>query len=228
VRESWDVPVKSKTGKLRQFKQWQVPKGIRDQYALADGDEYEVIVRMSKSEGSPQDLIIDEHFKLTSDREFVLPAQAHEIIQVRAEANPTSIVYFEIVLLSSLERMQDNFDRAVEQSRKLSFEERQHRLASSDKMPKRTRTWMMAFRRNPYVAAEVLERAKGVCESCGVYAPFRKASNGDPYLEVHHVKRLIDGGEDTIQNAIAVCPNCHRRQHHGVPDEVVEQNASSD
>ncbi|WP_147195697.1 HNH endonuclease [Rummeliibacillus stabekisii] len=36
-----------------------------------------------------------------------------------------------------------------------------------------------------------------------------------PNLEVHHIKRLADGEEDTVENAIAVCPNCHRELHFG-------------
>jgi 5-methylcytosine-specific restriction protein A len=37
-------------------------------------------------------------------------------------------------------------------------------------------------------------------------------------LEVHHKIRLADGGFDTVENAIAVCPNCHRQCHHGRSD----------
>ncbi|MGH8437576.1 MAG: HNH endonuclease [Pseudomonas sp.] len=33
--------------------------------------------------------------------------------------------------------------------------------------------------------------------------------------EVHHKVRLADGGLDTVENAIAVCPNCHRQAHFG-------------
>lgn len=72
-----------------------------------------------------------------------------------------------------------------------------------------------AFKRDPYVIAEVLIRAKGICERCGKEAPFKRASDGSPYLEVHHKKLLADGGEDTVDNAIAVCPNCHRELHFG-------------
>lgn len=72
-----------------------------------------------------------------------------------------------------------------------------------------------AFKRNADVIAEVLIRAKGICERCGKEAPFKRASDGTPYLEVHHKIRLADGGEDTVQNAIAVCPNCHRELHYG-------------
>lgn len=72
-----------------------------------------------------------------------------------------------------------------------------------------------AFKRSADVIAEVLIRARGICEKCGKEAPFKRASDGTPYLEVHHKIRLADGGEDTIANAIAVCPNCHRELHYG-------------
>ncbi|WP_226536417.1 HNH endonuclease [Fictibacillus halophilus] len=72
-----------------------------------------------------------------------------------------------------------------------------------------------AFKRNADVIAEVLIRANGICEKCNKKAPFNRAKDGTPYLEVHHLKRLIDGGEDGIKNTIAVCPNCHRELHYG-------------
>lgn len=67
--------------------------------------------------------------------------------------------------------------------------------------------------RDPNVKAWVLINAKGVCENCGSKAPFETVS-GIPYLEVHHVKKLADLGRDTIDNAVAVCPNCHRSFHY--------------
>ncbi|MBC8673865.1 HNH endonuclease [Aeromonas hydrophila] len=46
-------------------------------------------------------------------------------------------------------------------------------------------------------------------------APFNRVSDGTPYLEVHHIQPLANGGEDTIQNTMALCPNCHRKRHFG-------------
>nr|WP_275041241.1 HNH endonuclease signature motif containing protein [Halomonas meridiana] len=46
-------------------------------------------------------------------------------------------------------------------------------------------------------------------------APFNRKSDGSPYLEVHHRKPLAEGGDDTVANAIALCPNCHRAAHYG-------------
>ncbi|EKO3402020.1 HNH endonuclease [Vibrio fluvialis] len=39
-------------------------------------------------------------------------------------------------------------------------------------------------------------------------------ASGKPYLEVHHLIRLIDDGPDTPVNCVAVCPNCHRELHY--------------
>jgi hypothetical protein len=70
------------------------------------------------------------------------------------------------------------------------------------------------YRRSIAIAAWVTRQSGGKCESCGNDAPFCDPS-GSPFLETHHLKRLADGGPDTLDNTIAVCPNCHRELHHG-------------
>lgn len=92
---------------------------------------------------------------------------------------------------------------------------RRVRLANASTVPSQSVREVVVYERNPDVVAEVLSRARGVCEACKKPAPFLKKSNGKPFLEVHHVKQLANGGEDTVENAIAVCPNCHRQAHYG-------------
>ena len=58
------------------------------------------------------------------------------------------------------------------------------------------------------------KRAGGICEGCGEIAPFETKSG--PYLEVHHLTRLADGGADLPQNVIALCPTCHRKAHYSL------------
>ncbi|MGV2101594.1 HNH endonuclease [Rhizobium sp. 21-4511-3d] len=70
------------------------------------------------------------------------------------------------------------------------------------------------FVRDPNVIAWVLFKAEGRCEACDTPAPFLR-EDGEPYLEVHHVRPLGEGGPDSVDNTIAVCPSCHRRFHHG-------------
>jgi hypothetical protein len=73
--------------------------------------------------------------------------------------------------------------------------------------------------RDPNVIAWVLLVANGVCEACDQPAPFLN-SEGDPFLEVHHVRPLGEGGPDVTENAVAICPNCHRRLHFGEDREA--------
>jgi predicted HNH restriction endonuclease len=94
-------------------------------------------------------------------------------------------------------------------------EGRQQRLAVAQAMPEKRNVQVVEFIRNADVVAEVLARAAGHCQQCGTPAPFLRRSDGTPYLEVHHVVPLADGGEDTVKNAIALCPNCHRERHYG-------------
>ena len=107
------------------------------------------------------------------------------------------------------------FEKQVELSIRDSRDTRQTRLAAAPQTPVRIARTVYVFERNPDVVAEVLLRAKGVCERCAEKAPFLRRKDGSPYLEVHHNTPLAQGGEDTVENAVALCPNCHRCQHHG-------------
>lgn len=81
---------------------------------------------------------------------------------------------------------------------------------------------LQVYYRAPAVCAWVLDRSNGACEACGAAAPFSKDS-GEPYLEVHHVVHLAQGGSDTPDNTIATCPNCHRRLHHSTDRDAYRE-----
>lgn len=94
--------------------------------------------------------------------------------------------------------------------------------------PKKTET--VVYHRDPYLKQMVKRIADGKCQYCGNDAPFVD-KQGEPYLEAHHVVRLADGGKDSIDNMVAICPNCHRRVHvleekrvTSVLEEIAESN----
>jgi 5-methylcytosine-specific restriction protein A len=87
--------------------------------------------------------------------------------------------------------------------------------------PKSRRMAVTQFQRDAGVKAWVLQQAAGICESCEKPAPF-KGADGVPYLELHYVWQLADGGADTVSNAVALCPNCHREIHHGANAKALE------
>jgi hypothetical protein len=75
------------------------------------------------------------------------------------------------------------------------------------------------FARSVAIIAATLNRAKGVCDLCHMIGPF-PCADGRPFLEVHHVVPLSEGGSDTLKNVAAVCPNCHRACHFA-PNKVI-------
>jgi len=85
----------------------------------------------------------------------------------------------------------------------------------ADKIPRKPKTILVEtaiFIRDEAVTEYAKRRANGHCDLCGKKAPFIDAQN-KPYLECHHIMWLAKGGSDTIDNACALCPNCHRKMH---------------
>ena len=73
------------------------------------------------------------------------------------------------------------------------------------------------------MVAFVENRAQGICELCGDKAPFTR-NDGTPFLEVHHIIPLSESGNDTPQNAVAICPNCHRECHYGENSKLLRKS----
>lgn len=71
----------------------------------------------------------------------------------------------------------------------------------------------IAYSRSVYIREFARRVSNGVCQLCDKDAPFHD-THGQPFLEVHHIHYLSSGGSDTMDNVIALCPNCHRKIHH--------------
>lgn len=115
-------------------------------------------------------------------------------------------------------QIEEIHEKEYKNSKLLDNNERNERIKSAKKYPEKIQIVSIGFRRNADVVVEVLNRAKGICELCQKPAPFIRKSDGTPYLEVHHKEPLSEDGYDTVENAIAVCPNCHKKLHFGVED----------
>ncbi|MCA0044667.1 HNH endonuclease [Celeribacter litoreus] len=92
--------------------------------------------------------------------------------------------------------------------------------------PRQAQAWGKApanYRaRSKAVRDYVLARANGICELTGRPAPFLTKS-GQPYLEVHHTRRLSDDGPDDPRYVAAICPTAHREIHFGANGEELNQ-----
>jgi 5-methylcytosine-specific restriction enzyme A len=104
----------------------------------------------------------------------------------------------------------EKLEKDVEIIRKLNNKEKPNGIKNPDKKKQE----VIVFARDPKVKAFVLQRANGFCELCKRQGPFQTKS-GNLFLEVHHLLSMALGGEDTIYNTVAICPNCHRELHYG-------------
>ena len=90
------------------------------------------------------------------------------------------------------------------------------RAKSAKGKPSRRTVQRNDFVRNPYVVAAAIIRSNGKCEMPNCTRDLFSKDDGSPYLEVHHVHPLAEGGDDTLVNAAALCPHCHRFLHFGL------------
>jgi 5-methylcytosine-specific restriction enzyme A len=97
-------------------------------------------------------------------------------------------------------------------ARKLSNQELEERIKYQKNIPEIRETSARTPVRDTNVAEYVRRRAAGICQLCCSSAPFCD-KGGAPFLEVHHVTWLSKGGSDIVENAVALCPNCHRKMH---------------
>ncbi|WP_083854439.1 HNH endonuclease [Teichococcus cervicalis] len=109
-----------------------------------------------------------------------------------------------------------DFQSKIQNSMSESSSIRLERIRSKEKQPVRRKiVQTTVFERDPDIVAEALFQARGHCQSCKQPAPFRRFADGRPYLEVHHIVPLSEGGPDSLDNVTALCPNCHRDMHFG-------------
>ncbi len=97
--------------------------------------------------------------------------------------------------------------------KRLTNEELLEKIRSNaDKPTSRRSINRTEYERNPAIIELAKRRSKGSCELCEKKAPFEN-NDKKPYLEVHHIDWLSEGGADILSNVVALCPNCHRKMH---------------
>lgn len=97
--------------------------------------------------------------------------------------------------------------------KKMKLKSLKEELRKFDEQHAKTRlTEIEIIQRSALVVKIVKEHAAGVCQLCNKPAPFY-SKNGEPYLECHHVIWIKRNGPDEVNNAVALCPNCHKKMH---------------
>ena len=163
----WTKDCKKSSGQIRKhFNLWQIPVSVVGHYGLADGDH--CIVRV-KAPG----VRFSREVKLVSGCEFRLTAAEAIRLRKAIMKSKRAVVEFDLLVARSLASLTNELERGTSRATKMSAKSRRAKIKKSPRKPRTVEVVTTAFVRNPLVVAEVLERARGVCEECGDPAPFR-------------------------------------------------------
>lgn len=138
--------------------------------------------------------------------------------QLDEDNNERKVWMFPLIILDSEEMIDSDvynvyYQDKIKKIRKLSKDNLEQIVREKNNVKTSYRTIKTTtYIRDPYIAEYAKLRADGFCQLCGEKAPFY-TKNNKPYLEAHHLKWLSKGGTDTIDNVVALCPNCHRKMH---------------
>ena len=166
-------------------------------------------LRDSMYNGTPVGLFIE-----SEDNTYEYIGEVKVVSEPTFEFEPSTgykrLVY-PLALSGTFESSVENIDDRVKKIKGCS-NEKLIKQVSKPYVTKVVQTTTYQYNRSEYVRLYALRRAGCNCELCSNTAPFTRP-DGTPYLEVHHIKPLSQGGPDTIDNVCALCPNCHRKMH---------------
>lgn len=85
----------------------------------------------------------------------------------------------------------------------------------------------LQYPRNLAESLEAKIRSNWTCEINSLHTTFINAVNENPYVEAHHLlpmaaQRDFEYTVDFADNIVSLCPNCHRKIHHG-QKEIVQK-----
>lgn len=163
-----------------------------------------------------------------------LNGQPFKEIQLDKEKNERKVWVFPLKLIDQvnpLPILEKIFvkSKAVRENnvRRLSDDELAKRVKLLDKQASKRQILSSRFDSSEEIKELAKRKARGKCMLCNNDAPF-KDKFGIPFLEGHHIVSLAEGGPDTEENVVALCPNCHRKMHilgSGVDKKLLKERA---
>lgn len=176
----------------------------------------------------PQAVPIDEF------RSFIFISRTNSITyldnqqweRLKWVVNQNNPKFFDSVVPPYAETVNSEFENDVKKEMRKPIDSLRKQVQKRSSLATAHIVQTKVFKRDASIAAYVKKRANGHCQLCGKIAPF-KTQDGEPYLECHHIEWLSNGGEDSIYNCVALCPNCHRKMHMVNDPKDIEKLKSS-
>ncbi|MGI6214919.1 MAG: HNH endonuclease [Christensenellales bacterium] len=187
------------------------------------GDQ--TLSRQNKTLAESNETDIEVHlFEVLAPKEYIyrgevyLASEPYREIQKDEDGNKRSVLMFPLALIK-----EDTLIEATLIKKLLEGKEHRARRSSDNKVRlraienqsdivSRREVFSTIYLRDVYVSEYAKRRANGYCQLCEQAAPFLN-NDGRPYLETYHINWISQGGSDTIDNTVALCPNCHRKMH---------------
>lgn len=168
---------------------------------------------------------VDVHlFEVFKAKEYIyrgmvkLCKEPYQEIQLDKNNNERTVWIFPLIIIDSEDIIDSSvydicYENKIKEIKKMSRKNLERLVKEKNNVKTSYRTIKTTtYIRDPYIAEYAKLRADGFCQLCEEKAPFY-TKNNKPYLEAHHLKWLSKGGTDTIDNVVALCPNCHRKIH---------------
>lgn len=100
-------------------------------------------------------------------------------------------------------------------TKSLDWLQQQYQTRPKNIAPTRRSQDTFSFDRDPLVVTLRKRLAEYQCEVDGCTSPRFMTDLGEHFVEVHHLEPLSEGGPDTLENTVCLCPTHHRLIHHG-------------
>lgn len=189
-----------------------------------EGDQ-ELNYRQNKTLAESNKNGVDVHlFEVFKAKEYIyrgmvkLCKEPYQEIQLDKNNNERTVWIFPLIIIDSEDIIDSSvydicYENKIKEIKKMSRKNLERLVKEKNNVKTSYRTIKTTtYIRDPYIAEYAKLRADGFCQLCEEKAPFY-TKNNKPYLEAHHLKWLSKGGIDTIDNVVALCPNCHRKMH---------------
>ena len=189
-----------------------------------EGDQ-ELNYRQNKTLAESNKNGVDVHlFEVFKAKEYIyrgmvkLCKEPYQEIQLDKNNNERTVWIFPLIIIDSEDIIDSSvydicYENKIKEIKKLSRKNLERLVKEKNNVKTSYRTIKTTtYIRDPYIAEYEKLRADGFCQLCEEKAPFY-TKNNKLYLEAHHLKWLSKGGADTIDNVVALCPNCHRKMH---------------